>query len=150
MKARLRIRLILLQIRKVGFADPTPFKIGKVERRMHNYAARNNILLTGNDIYMSAHSISHAIRPSKAKKGIVVSDLELERFPSYRRKMELFYSLVDGAFIYLDRKRCASYIIKPHYEIKIRRKKTNEVTFITASRLKSTQNFGYKNRYEKI
>lgn len=64
--------------------------------------------------------------------------------------MELFYSLVDGAFIYLDRKRCASYIIKPHYEIKIRRKKTNEVTFITASRLKSTQNFGYKNRYEKI
>lgn len=99
---------------------------------------------------MSAHSISHAIRPSKAKKGIVVSDLELERFPLYRRKMELFFSRADGAFIYLDRNRCASFIIKPHYEIKIKRKKTNKVTFITASRLKSTQNFGDKKRYIKI
>lgn len=98
----------------VGFADPTPFKIGKVERRMHNYAASNNIILSGNYIYMSAHSIGHAIRPSKAKKGIVVSDLELERFPIYRRKMELFYSKADGAFIYLDRRNCASYVIKPH------------------------------------
>lgn len=125
------IRKIFVDIEKYGYSRQKPFIIGAVEERMKQYARENNIKLGSSDVYMSSHSLSHAERDHKVSVGKAVPKEDVIAFPITRYGMKMSY---DGdAFIFTDGK--AKYVIHPNYEIKLDRKRTKKVVFITATRL---------------
>ena len=65
--------------------------------------------------------------------------------------MALYYDKYDNLFIYIDEEKKAKYVIHPNYKIQINRKNKTTIFLLTASRLKSLENFyNDKKRYEKI
>ena len=125
------IRNVFADIEKYGFSRQKPFIIGAVEERMRQYALENNIELGSSDVYMSSRSLSHSEREHKVNIGKAVEKEEIIAFPMTRHDMDMSY---DGeAFIFANGK--AKFVIHPNYEIKIDRKKTKKVVFITATQL---------------
>ena len=125
------IRNVFADIEKYGFSRQKPFIIGAVEERMRQYAIENNIELGSTDVYMSSRSLSHSEREHKVNIGKAVEKEEIIAFPMTRHDMDMSY---DGeAFIFTNGK--AKFVIHPNYEIKIDRKKTKKVVFITATQL---------------
>ena len=125
------IRNVFADIEKYGFSRQKPFIIGAVEERMRQYAEDNNIELGSSDVYMSSRSLSHSEREHKVNIGKAVEKEEIIAFPMTRHDMDMSY---DGeAFIFTNGK--AKFVIHPNYEIKIDRKKTKKVVFITATQL---------------
>ena len=119
--------------------------IGKIEERMAEFAKINDIILGGDELYMSAKQLRHSLRASKEAKDLVVSKEELISFPARRFTMELYY---DGeCFIYTDGK--SKFIVHPNYKMKISREIVKRVNFITASRRIDKMEFNGK-RYIKI
>ena len=97
-----KIAQVISDIRKDGYSKQQPFSIGYIENRMASFAINNGIELPNKTIYMSAHSISHALRDSKKSKGIAVNDTDLISFPERRHSLDLYY---DGkSFVYTDNK----------------------------------------------
>lgn len=86
-----KIREVITDISRRGFSTVSPFSVGRLERRMSDFAKANNITLGSKSLYMSPKSISHATRSTKVRDGISVSGLTLARFPSNRSKMNLYY-----------------------------------------------------------
>ena len=108
-----QIATVLSEIRQKGFSSIQPFAIGKLEKRMMQFAQANAITLASDELYMSAKQLQHCMRASKATKGLVVSDTDLISFPQNRFHMDLYY---DGeCFIYTDgqSKFCASSKSRP-------------------------------------
>ena len=139
------IAKVLDEISQKGFSSIQPFSIGKIEERMAEFAKINDIILGGDELYMSAKQLQHSLRASKEAKDLVVSKEELITFPSRRFTMELYY---DGeCFIYTDGK--SKYIVHPNYKMKISREIVKRVNFITASRRIDKMEFNGK-RYVKI
>ena len=139
------IRAVLVDIRQKGFSAIQPFSIGEVEQRMKSFAAINNIVLSSDQLYMSAKQLQHCMRASKDAKGLVVSEDELVRFPKTRFRMDLYY---DGeCFIYTD--GVSKFIIHPNYKMKVNRDQIKLVNFITATRRTDKKEFNGK-RYIKI
>ena len=125
------IRNVFADIEKYGFSRQKPFIIGAVEERMRQYAIDNKIELGSSDVYMSSRSLSHSEREHKVNIGKAVEKEEIIAFPMTRHDMDMSY---DGeAFIFTNGK--AKFVIHPNYEIKIDRKKTKKVVFITATQL---------------
>jgi len=136
---------VLDEISQKGFSSIQPFSIGKIEERMAEFAKINDIILGGDELYMSAKQLQHSLRASKEAKDLVVSKEELIAFPARRFTMELYY---DGeCFIYTDGK--SKYIVHPNYKMKISREVVKRVNFITASRRIDRMEFNGK-RYIKI
>ena len=146
-EAREKILTVLKDIGEKGYSTEKPFIIGKVEKRMLEFAEKNGIKLAGKHIYMASDSIAHAMRDAKAEKGLAVSHGQLSKFPIRLSKMSLYYDTRTGNFTYTDGH--AKYIINPNYERKINRKKKNVVDFITASKIKNMQEFVMQ-KYIKI
>ena len=143
--ARAKIRALLYDIRCNGYSTRPPFAIGRVERRMFEYANRNGITLASKSMYFSAKGITHAMRSSKMAKGLVITENEFVNFPNSRKTMDLFY---DGKnFIYTDYN--AKFIVHPNYELKIKGKKTTKVNLVTAGRVTNPSEFLMK-KYRKI
>ena len=139
------IAKVLDEISQKGFSSIQPFSIGKIEERMAEFAKINDIILGGDELYMSAKQLCHSLRASKEAKDLVVSKEELISFPARRFTMELYY---DGeCFIYTDGK--SKYIVHPNYKMKISREIVKRVNFITASRRVDKMEFNGK-RYTKI
>ncbi len=140
-----KIAEVLYDIRDKGYSSVKPFSIGRVEKRMLEYANRNGITLGSKDIYMGSKSISHTMRETKRQKRLAISEGDLISFPVSRRKMELFY---DGeGFIYTDRK--SKYIIHPNYKIKTSNGKTRKAMFVTAGRVNDPREFENP-KYKKV
>lgn len=130
-----KIARVIDDIRRDGYSKVTPFAIGEIESRMSSYAESNRIELPSKSIYMSHHSIAHALRDSKAAKGLTVDDADLITFPSRRRTMDLYY---DGkVFVYTDYK--TKYVVNPSYELRIDRSKKRKVAFVTAGKTDGTE-----------
>ena len=139
------ITKVLDEISQKGFSSIQPFSIGKIEERMAEFAKINDIILGGDELYMSAKQLRHSLRASKEAKDLVVSKEELISFPARRFTMELYY---DGeCFIYTDGK--SKFIVHPNYKMKISREIVKRVNFITASRRIDKMEFNGK-RYIKI
>lgn len=144
-KAAEKIARVLSDIRRQGFSSVSPFSVGRVEKRMKDYATSHGIALGSGQIYMSSRSISHTMRDSKQAKGLTVSTNDLLSFPKSRRRMELFY---DGhGFVYTNRK--TKYIIHPNFEIKTKSGKTRKVMFVTAGIVTNPDEFSLP-KYKKI
>lgn len=144
-EASRKIAKVLSDIRRQGYSRAMPFSIGKVERRMRDYAERNGITLGSNDVYMSSVSIAHAMRDTKERKGLTVTDSELISFPLRRRNMDLFY---DGnGFVYTDMK--TKYVVHNNYKIKLNRNRQRTVMFVTAGKVTDPNEF-YQQKYIKI
>ena len=95
-----QIASVLSDIHQKGYSSAQPFSIGKVEKRMMQFAQANNVILASDDLYMSAKQLQHSMRASKDAKGLVVTDADLINFPKNRFQMDLYY---DGeCFIYTD------------------------------------------------
>lgn len=143
--ARAKIRAVLADIRHNGFSKMQPFSIGRVERRMQDYASQNDITLASKSVYMSSHSIAHSTRDNKKTKGLAPSDKDLIDFPIKRRSMDLFY---DGdKFVYTDYR--TKFIVHPNYELKIKGIKTQKVNFVTAGKVTNPSEFRLP-KYKKI
>ena len=139
------IATVLQDLKKNGFSAKQPFSIGLVEKRMRDFAEKNNIELPSKSVYMSSRSISHSTRQFKSSHGKTVSGKDLIKFPKNRRTMDLYY---DGkAFIYSDYKN--KYIVNPNYKIKIRGKKKKIVNFITAGKVNDPKEFNLR-KYVKV
>ena len=122
-----------------------PFSIGKVEKRMMQFAKANAITLASDELYMSAKQLQHCLRASKATKGLVVTDADLIGLPQNRFQMDLYY---DGeCFIYTDGQ--SKFIIHPNYQMKISRELVAKVNFITATKVKDPAEFTLP-KYQKI
>ena len=122
-----------------------PFSIGKVEKRMMQFAQANAITLASDELYMSAKQLQHCLRASKATKGLVVTDADLIGLPQNRFQMDLYY---DGeCFIYTDGQ--SKFIIHPNYQMKISREVVAKVNFITATKVKDPAEFTLP-KYQKI
>ena len=122
-----------------------PFSIGKVEKRMMQFAQANAITLASDELYMSAKQLQHCLRASKATKGLVVTDADLIGLPQNRFQMDLYY---DGeCFIYTDGQ--SKFIIHPNYQIKISRELVAKVNFITATKVKDPAEFTLP-KYQKL
>ena len=140
-----KIREIVTDIRLKGYSKAKPFAMGRVEKRMADYAKVNGITLASKSIYMSTHAIAHSLRDSKMSKGKTISLSVLANFPRNRSKMDLYY---DGeAFVYTDYR--SKFIIHPNYELKINRSKVKKVNYITATKVVDIKEF-YGKRYTKI
>ena len=140
-----RIATILSDIRQKGYSSMQPFSIGKVEKRMMQFAQANAITLASDDLYMSAKQLQHCLRASKATKGLVVTDADLIGLPQNRFQMDLYY---DGeCFIYTDGQ--SKFIIHPNYQMKVSREVVKLVNFITATRRTDKKEFNGK-RYIKV
>lgn len=124
-----------------------PFPVGRVEKRMSDYAKTNNIKMASKSIYMSDDRLTHATRPSKGKKNLVVSDADLSSFPSRRYMMNLYYDSHNKNFVYQDVKN--KYIINPYYEIRTRNGKTRHVLMVTASIITDINEFRMQ-KYHRI
>ena len=136
---------ILSDIRQKGFSSMQPFSIGKVEKRMMQFAQANAIILASDELYMSAKQLQHCLRASKATKGLVVTDADLIGLPQNRFQMDLYY---DGeCFIYTDGQ--SKFIIHPNYQMKVSREVVKLVNFITATRRTDKKEFNGK-RYIKV
>ena len=136
---------ILSDIRQKGFSSMQPFSIGKVEKRMMQFAQANAIILASDELYMSAKQLQHCLRASKATKGLVVTDADLIGLPQNRFQMDLYY---DGeCFIYTDGQ--SKFIIHPNYQMKISRELVAKVNFITATKVKDPAEFTLP-KYQKI
>lgn len=140
-----KIRDVITDIKRRGFSTVSPFSVGRLEKRMTDFAKSNGITLGSKSLYMGPKSISHATRATKVRDGLAVSGLTLARFPSNRSKMSLFY---DGkVFVYTDYK--SKFIIHPNYEIKMKGGKTRKVNFITASKVRDPNEFNLP-KYKKV
>ena len=140
-----RIATILSDIRQKGYSSLQPFSIGKVEKRMMQFAQANAITLASDELYMSAKQLQHCLRASKATKGLVVTDADLIGLPQNRFQMDLYY---DGeCFIYTDGQ--SKFIIHPNYQMKISRELVAKVNFITATKVKDPAEFTLP-KYQKI
>ena len=140
-----QIATVLSEIRQKGFSSIQPFAIGKLEKRMMQFAQANAITLASDELYMSAKQLQHCMRASKATKGLVVSDTDLISFPQNRFHMDLYY---DGeCFIYTDGQ--SKFIVHPNYQMKVSREVVKLVNFITATRRTDKKEFNGK-RYIKI
>ena len=140
-----RIATILSDIRQKGYSSMQPFSIGKVEKRMMQFAQANAITLASDELYMSAKQLQHCLRASKATKGLVVTDADLIGLPQNRFQMDLYY---DGeCFIYTDGQ--SKFIIHPNYQMKISRELVAKVNFITATKVKDPAEFTLP-KYQKI
>ena len=122
-----------------------PFSIGKVEKRMMQFAQANAITLVSDELYMSAKQLQHCLRASKATKGLVVTDADLIGLPQNRFQMDLYYD--DECFIYTDGQ--SKFIIHPNYQMKISRELVAKVNFITATKVKDPAEFTLP-KYQKI
>ena len=122
-----------------------PFSIGKVEKRMMQFAQANAITLASDELYMSAKQLQHCLRASKATKGLVVTDADLIGLPQNRFQMDLYYD--DECFIYTDGQ--SKFIIHPNYQMKISRELVAKVNFITATKVKDPAEFTLP-KYQKI
>ena len=136
---------VLDEISQKGFSSIQPFSIGKIEERMAEFAKINDIILGGDELYMSAKQLQHCLRASKGVKGLVVDDADLIRFPKSHFQMELYYD--DECFIYTDGR--SKFIIHPNYKMKISRDLVTQVNFITATRVKDPAEFTLP-KYRKI
>lgn len=145
-RAKETIGKVISDIKQRGFSMISPFKIGGVEKRMSDFAAKNGIELGSKDIYMSSSAIAHATRESKQAKKLSVSDKDLKMFPIKRRKMDLYYDSITKNFTYTDNN--TKYILHPNYKIKMPNGRNRLVNFITASKTDGKE-FNQKN-YEKI
>ena len=122
-----------------------PFSIGKVEKRMMQFAQANAITLASDELYMSAKQLQHCLRASKATNGLVVTDADLIGLPQNRFQMDLYY---DGeCFIYTDGQ--SKFIIHRNYQMKISRELVAKVNFITATKVKDPAEFTLP-KYQKI
>lgn len=136
-----KIVSVFNEIRRDGFSKREPFGVGNVEKRMKDFARAEGITLAPGALYVSPSSLAHATRGSKMRSGISLTEKELAEFPKRRKRMDLFYDTDAGLFFYVDKGARAKYVIHPSYEIKIKKKRTRKVNFVTASRLKSVDNF---------
>lgn len=140
-----QIASVLNDIRQKGFSSVQPFRIGKVEERMMQFAQTNAITLASDDLYLSAKQLQHSMRASKGAKGLVVDDSELINFPKNRFQMDLYY---DGeCFIYTNGP--SKFIVHPNYQMKVSREIVKLVNFITATKRTDKMEFNGK-RYIKI
>lgn len=146
-----RIRAVLYDVKTYGYSKRKSFSIGKVEKRMSDYAHRNGIALGSNNVYMSVKSLAHAQRLTKQSKRLSVTDYELIHFPKSRKKMKLYFdNNIDQKkrnFVYVSSK--SKFIIHPNYEIKLKNGKKKVVNFITAQRLNKDERFD-KSRFDEI
>jgi hypothetical protein len=146
-----KIRSVLMDLKMYGYSKRKPFTIGRVEKRMMDYAKRNGIELGSKSIYMSVKSLTHSQRPNKQSKKLSVDDYELINFPKARKRMKLYFDNNTDKkkrnFVYVS--NTSKFIIHPNYEIKFKNGKTKVVNFITAQRLNKNERFD-DGRFEKI
>ena len=145
-----KIRSVLMDLKMYGYSKRKPFTIGRVEKRMMDYAKRNGIELGSKSIYMSVKSLTHSQRPNKQSKKLSVDDYELINFPKARKRMKLYFDNNTDKkkrnFVYVS--NTSKFIIHPNYEIKFKNGKTKVVNFITAQRLNKNEKFD-GGRFEK-
>lgn len=113
MKSAEIISRILQEIERFGFSIKKPVCIGHNEKRLSLYASEN---------------------------GIIVPSSKISAFPSMRQKFDLFYDKYAGIFIYVDTEK-NKYVIHPSYQLTLGKRKKQVVFFLTASKLKSLENF---------
>lgn len=130
---------VIDEIERNGHSRAEPFAIGKVEKRMKDFAEKEGITLASSSIYIRPHDIGHALRDDKKAKGINVSPEELRQFPNNKKRMALYYDKYDNKFIYTN--GTTKYIINPDYKIKIRREKIKVVIFLTATKINNMDEF---------
>ncbi len=131
------ISTILIDIHQKGYSSVLPFSIGKIEKRMEQFARDNNVNLGSDELYMSVKQLQHSMRSSKNAKGLVVADEDLINFPKNRFSMDLYY---DGkCFIYTDGQ--SKFIVHPNYKMKVNREIVKLVNFITATKIKDPAEF---------
>lgn len=145
------IKRVLDEIKLRGYSTESPFCIGKNSLKILRYSLENGLRIAEGGLYSSAHTLSHMTRLIKRRNGIAVPENHICDFPNNRKKMDLYYDRSAGLFIYVDEKHKSKYVIHPFYRVQIKRKITHRIMFITASKLKSTENFHFdRTRYEKI
>lgn len=133
---------MLHDITHLGYSKGKDFAVGRLENRMKNFARDNNIEIAGDSLYMGPKSLAHSQRKSKTKVGLAVQPQDIVSFIRDRRKMDLFW---DGeCFIYTD--YVNKFIIHPNYELKINRRKSRKVSYITAGKVTNPEQFDNKMR----
>lgn len=142
-----KIADVIDEIERNGHSRAEPFAIGKVEKRMKDFAEKEGITLASSSIYIRPHDIGHALRYDKKAKGINVSPEELSQFPNNKNKMALYFDDHEKKFVYTNGE--TKYIINPNYKIKRKRKKVKVVNFITASKITDVKEFNMK-KYRKV
>ena len=129
------------------FGSKEPFAVGRVERRMKQFAQENGIELATSSLYMSEERLLHSIRSTKQKVGKVVSDKDIANFPAHRYKMNLYWDSNAKNFIYQQGNN--KFIVEPNREIKLSNGKVKRVMIVTIDRMKGTSHFN-EPKYIKI
>lgn len=140
MKSAEIISRILQEIERFGFSIKKPVCIGHNEKRLSLYASENGINIASGGLYTSPKALAHMTRQIKIKNGIIVPSSKISAFPSMRQKFDLFYDKYAGIFIYVDTEK-NKYVIHPSYQLTLGKRKKQVVFFLTASKLKSLENF---------
>lgn len=148
LNAESKIRQVYSDFENKRYSDTQPFSVGHVERRMRDFANVNGIEIAKGDLYFTAKQLGHARRDSKVADGLAVNVNDIAKFPSNRRKMDLYFDKRDRIFVYTD--YVNKFIVHPNYKVKIRRNKTKKVNFVTATKMTNASEFGDSQKYVKI
>ena len=127
------IAKVIKDMKEHGFSKLQPKRIGETESRMIDFAIRHDIEISNNGLYLTADRIMHAQRDGKIERGISVSEEDMIRFPTWYKKMSLYYDKNKGVFAYTDGLR-VKFIVHPTYKIKTQSGKIRVVNLITASK----------------
>lgn len=125
----------------------SPMNIGSIPKSIKSYALRNNIKLGSDSMYMTTKGIEHSIREKKVERGAAVTKEEIADFIKNKSSMAQFYDKKKGDFVFAT--ATAKFIVTPNYELKIDKKKTKVVNYITATKISGNWNDHFK-EYDRI
>lgn len=134
-----KIAAVISDLEGKGYSRIEPFPIGFVEGRMIKFAKSNDMNILRGSIYMRVDEISHALRDSKAEKGLVITNQDLISFPKRMKGMDLYFDTKTKNFTYVDDH--AKYIISAAKGKKIKAKNRKASYFVTAQKLNNEELF---------
>lgn len=150
-KARDHILCVFGELSARGFSSEQPFCISRNLKDIKQYAMTHGVTIAGGGLYTSPRALSHMTRAIKVKNGIAVPAERIASFPESFQSMDLYFDQSAGLFVYVDEESTTKYVIHPFYSAQVRGRKKRLIMFLTASKLKSTENFHRdQTRYVRI
>lgn len=146
-RASAKIEKALTQWENEGKITGNPIRVGYVDREIRRHAKQNGNALANSSMYFTGKGLSHAERASKVRDGLAVSKKDFSRFPIDKSKMKIYYDTSTKNYTYTDGKN--KFVLKTNEVIKIRRGKKTTAVLVTASKLRSADEFNMK-KYVKL
>lgn len=115
-------------------ARKTACKIYSFTQDEVSILSKHGVRLESNDLYMSDHSVLHALRDFKVNAGKAVGPNELKRFVENIDSYSMYIDTAKGSIVFAtnENDKVMKFIVEPNYKLKANGKRFITNSFITA------------------